>query len=102
MNIRLPRFIYRSLPYLCMVGGAVMMYMLRGWKGGWIGGIVGLVLLTYGFAILMLRKDADEQDRGDGPPSRYDDSRFNDIRVQSDLFSSKASKNKGPPTRGRS
>lgn len=99
MSFKLPKFLYVSLPYVFMVGGAATAYAFRGWLGGWVGGIVGLGLVTYGFAVLMLRKDFREQNESDGPASRYDDSRFDDIRVQSSLISSKASQNKGPPPR---
>lgn len=89
------------MPYGYMVGGALIVYFFRGWLGGWITGIAGLGLVTYGFAVLMLRKNLREQNESEGPPSRYDDSRFDDIRVQSSILSSKASENKGPPSRKR-
>ncbi len=99
MSLKLPGFLYKTIPYIYMLGGASMMYAFRGWLGGWVSGIVGLALITYGFAVLMLRKDFQEQSESDGPVSRYDDSRFDDVRVQSELISSKASKNKGPISR---
>jgi hypothetical protein len=99
MNFKLPKFLYVSLPYIYMVGGALIVYVFRGWLGGWITGIVGLGLMVYGFAVLMLRKDFRAQDDSEGPASRYDDSRFEDVRIQSTLISSKASENKGPPAR---
>jgi len=98
MSFKLPKFLYVTLPYFYMISGAAIIYVLRGWLGGWIGGIVGLGLLTYGAAVLMLRKDFQDQSQSEGPASRYDDSRFDDIRVQSSLISSKASENKGPPS----
>lgn len=101
MSFKLPRFLYVTLPYFYMVCGALIIYGLRNWLGGWIGGIVGGGLMTYGAAVLMLRKDFRSQNDSEGPASRYDDSRFEDIRVQSDLISSKASQNKGPPPRRR-
>ncbi len=102
MSFKLPKFLYVSMPYVYMVGGALIVYSFRGWLGGWIGGIAGLALMTYGFAVLMLRKDYRAQDESDGPASRYDDSRFEDVRIQSTLISSKASENKGPPSRKKS
>jgi hypothetical protein len=101
MSFKLPKFLYVTLPYFYMVCGAVIIYVLRGWLGGWVGGIVGLGLLTYGAMVLMLRKDFKAQNETDGPANRYDDSRFDDVRVQANLISSKASQNKGPQPRKR-
>lgn len=101
MSFKLPKFLYVTMPYICMVVGALIVYVFRGWLGGWVTGIVGLGLMVYGFAVLMLRKDFRAQNESEGPASRYDDSRFDDIRVQSSLLSSKASENKGPPPRRR-
>lgn len=101
MNFKLPKFLYVTLPYIYMAGGALIAYVFRGGLRGWVVGIVGLGLVIYGFALLMLRKDYQEQNQSEGPASRYDDSRFDDIRVQSSLLSSKASENKGPPPRRR-
>jgi hypothetical protein len=99
MSLKLPSFLYKTVPYVYMLGGGALMYEFRGWLGGWITGIVGLALITYGLALLLLRNDFQEQSKSDGPASRYDDSRFDDVRVQSGLISSKASKNKGPISR---
>ena len=101
MSFKLPKFLYVTMPYVYIGGGALIVYVFRGWMGGWISGIVGLGLMTYGSAVLMLRKDFREQNQSEGPSSRYDDSRFDDIRVQSSILSSKASQNKGPPRRSR-
>jgi hypothetical protein len=102
MSFKLPRFLYVTLPYFNMICGAVLIYVFRGWLGGWISGIAGLGLMTYGFAVLMLRKDFRDQNESEFQASRYDDSRFQDIRLQSDITSSQASQNKGPPLRKRS
>jgi ABC-type transport system involved in cytochrome bd biosynthesis fused ATPase/permease subunit len=102
MSFKLPKFLYVSLPYIYMVGGALIVYVFRGFLGGWITGVIGMALAIYGFAVLMLRKDFRVQDQSDAGASRYDDSRYDDIRVQSSLISSKASENKGPPARKKS